>query len=144
MNNCYDKPVSLLLKQGDTWKRRFIWKQKDVPLDLNFTEAIFQVKNPYTKELVASASSSEGNLIITPEVGVIDVFLNWRDTLDMEPGLYASEIELRFLDGTVESSPVIYIRVIEDVAGFDRAPEPRAENMGRNISHGITKKARYG
>ena len=141
MADCYDKPATLILLQGDTWKRRFICKQGDVPLDLNFTEAVFKLKLPHATSPTITASSEEGTITIKPEQGVIDVYLDWRITAELDPVIYIAEIEMFFLDGTKESSPMFFVRVLRDPSNFvPSTPVP----VGNSVSSGILKSPRYG
>ena len=140
MADCYDKPATLVLKQGDTWKRRFICKQGDVPLDLNFTEAVFKLKLPYEDTPLVTASSEEGTIEVYPELGVLDVYLDWQITAELEPVLYIAELELYFLDGTRESSPMFYVRVLRDTSKFSTSGNVSSVNLGGTI----VKSPRYG
>jgi hypothetical protein len=141
MADCYDKPATLIMMQGDTWKRRFISKQGSVPLDLNFTEAVFKLKLPYDSSPAIVASSEEGTIIIKPEQGVIDVYIDWRITAELEPVIYIAEIELFFLDGTKESSPMFFVRVLKDPSNFVPNTPVSLVNLG---SSGMLKSPRYG
>ena len=141
MTNCYDKPATLIMMQGDTWKRRFISKQGNVPLDLNFTEAVFKLKLPYDDEPAIIASSKEGTIIIKPEQGVMDVYINWIITSELKPTLYVAKLEMHFLDGTKESSPMFYVRVLKDPSKFTPNKPVSPVNLG---SSNMLKSPRYG
>jgi hypothetical protein len=100
--------ATLLVRRGDTWRRRFLWQQDGVPLDLSLADAKFEVRRPGSGELVATGTTS-----IISALGVVDVYVD--DTGDILPGNYVADLQLTFLDGTKQSTPPMTVIVQDDV-----------------------------
>ena len=112
--------------QGDTWKRRFLFTQHGIPVDLNFSTARFQIRSFDDEMVVAEASIENKNLWIKPEIGAIDIEFAPFVTRKIEPGQYKSDLEIVYMDGTTQSTPHILIQVVDDVTELTRVkPDPK-------------------
>lgn len=100
--------ATLIFRRGDTWRRRFLWQQDGVPLDLSFAEAKFEVRQVGTAALVKSGTTQ-----VIAELGAVDVYVD--DTGGVASGNYIADLQLAFLDGTIQSTPTMPVIVQDDV-----------------------------
>lgn len=109
-------PDNLRLKRGDTWSTTWTWAQSTGdPVDLTGCTARLQVRDRRTKELLASASTTTGELTITPATGVVSCTIDPDVTKDFPIKTCAVDLELTYSDGTVQSTDTVYLVVVEDV-----------------------------
>lgn len=70
---------TITIMSGDTWKRAWILKSNNAPIDLTGASARLHVRNQESDELVVSASTETKELTITPEDGRIDLRVDGSD-----------------------------------------------------------------
>jgi len=113
---CTGEDVRLKFRQGDTWSRRFIWQRNGTNLNLQYTEAVFNMVNANTGESVLKVYSDmpteNGYITIYPDKGFVDVYVN--NTENYGIGVYSADLKLLFLDSTVQSTPPFFIEVEDD------------------------------
>ncbi len=89
------------IEKGATYRHRITWKGSDSqPIDLTDCTAKMQVREEVSSETVLLELSTENDgIIITPELGQIDLFISGEDTafLTSEGGVY--DLEVYFLGG---------------------------------------------
>jgi hypothetical protein len=98
--------LSLNIKQGEDWFKRFVWKQGGVPVYLNLANASATVKSVDGNHIY-DASDTRFNEM----KGVVDVFLVKDITKDMPIGPYLLQIHLEFLNGFTQSTDCIPLQV---------------------------------
>ena len=114
----------LNMKRGDSWTKRFYWVQdanngvdgETVPLQLELQNAIFSIKEIGSGTVIVVADMTLNTVILNSELGYLDVFVSSVETLEMDQDTYICELELLFVDGIVQSTPGIYIKVYQDIA----------------------------
>lgn len=98
-------------KRGDTWLFSFQWKiNNSIPVDLSDCTGRMMVRlnsNPSTK-------ASADDIIIIPETGIVNVRFNANTTSQLPAGIYLTDLELTFGDGTVQSSDTYLLNVTLD------------------------------
>ena len=99
-------------KRGDTWRVVFCWKQSNgQPVDFTGSEVRLQVRHAVSKKLAAVPDSLDMDI---PTGTVTATFLK-ATTEAVKPGLYITDMEVMYSEGTVLSCGTIQFPVIEDV-----------------------------
>ena len=99
------------VKNGDTWKFSFVWSNSDsTPMNLTGCTAKMQIKDN-TGALMATASTALNSITITGSTGTVNVVFSATITATIPAGLYKSDLQLTFTDGTVQSSSTVIVTV---------------------------------
>jgi hypothetical protein len=99
------------VKNGDTWKFSFVWSNSDgSAMNLTGCTAKMQIKDT-AGAVVATASSALNSITIVYLTGTVNVVFSATITGPIAAGLYKSDLQLTFADGTVQSSSTVIITV---------------------------------
>ena len=105
---------TITLMSGDTWKRAWILKSNNTPIDLTGASARLHVRSEDSDELIISASTTTSELTITPEEGRIDLRIDGADMCLDHTELYVFDCELTESDGTITTIEQSRIKIKRD------------------------------
>jgi len=108
MANHYDVRGPLIRRfRGDTYAETLtVIDSVGDPIDLTGASAAFTVRfHTYDETPVITKSSGEPTemLVAHPTVGDITVLFDAEDTASLEPGAYVYDLEVTYVDGTVQT-----------------------------------------
>ena len=99
-------------KRGDTWAFTFTWSDDaGAPIDLTACTARMQVRDKSTKSLCAEPD----HIVIDSLAGSVGVEFHPDTTAVVVPGIYYTDLEMTFPDGTVISTATMEMDVLEDI-----------------------------
>lgn len=110
-------PVKLF--RGDTWRRRWLLKDKatGVAIDLTGSTARLHVRDTTGAKIAEATTGADARLVITPLSGQIDMVMPYSATL-LTPGRHKFDLEVTHADGTRTTYESDFLTVVED-ASYD-------------------------
>jgi len=104
------------VKNGDTWRFSFVWSTNNTPIDLTGCTAKMQIRDASNALVVTSPASAISPLLpntvsITGLTGTVNVTFSSNFTAPIAAGSYKSDLQITFVDGTVQSSSTVVITV---------------------------------
>lgn len=113
MNNCNSV---LELRRGDSWIRRFVWEQGDVDMRLLISAAKFTIVDPVSKIAEITSTIDNGDIVVDSDLHYIDINIPPEKTILLAPRVYFCDLELTFIDNTVESGEIMQLYVKDDIS----------------------------
>ena len=102
------------VKNGDTWRFSFVWSNNNVPTNLTGCTAKMEVRNR-AGTLFATASSAANQITIVGSTGTVNVAFPAVTTALVPAGVYLTDLQITFTDGTVQSTSTISLYVEEGI-----------------------------
>lgn len=88
--------LDIVIEQGATFRHTLLVKQGGEPFDLTSYSARMQIRKTYSSvDPILDLTEDNGRIVITPEEGKIELFIDAEDTADLafKDGVYDLEIE---------------------------------------------------
>lgn len=94
--------VNLVIYQGATFSKEFVWQLGGVPVDLGDSSAVMDIRATIDDATpIITLSSTTGEIILVPAEGKVTLLLTSAETteLNFTRGVY--DLEIHNTDGTV-------------------------------------------
>jgi hypothetical protein len=113
--------VKTKLKRGDTWRLVFTYTDAaGVAVDLSGASAHMQMRTAIDGTVILDWDTAGTDLVIASNTVTLTV--DPTDTADLAVGVYLSDLEITYPDGTVDSTETFKLEVEADITVEVPAP----------------------